>query len=244
MGCRVNCATLRHSQQVSQTKLRKLRKDTPVCATASLASPLFIGVTSVAVTRGVTGDDTASRSADEEIRDLIAYAHAFLSRAAKTISVADLQLIADEVEALIDSRLDDATWDDAPARGLFERLHRLIDRRASKSFAPRRTVMTSDPFYLTPEWQRLRAECIARDGGRCTVPACRTPTYRLTADHIVSRRNGGPDTLENLRTLCLTHDAQVREAPSGQRRNDGRAYQKGCDASGRPLDPAHPWAKR
>lgn len=101
-----------------------------------------------------------------------------------------------------------------------------------------------DPYYRTPEWKRLRTACLARDGYRCTVRGCQTPTYRLTADHIVARRAGGPDSLANLRTLCSHHDAQVRQAPSGQRRNSGRPTVRGCDASGLPLDPAHPWRRR
>jgi 5-methylcytosine-specific restriction protein A len=102
--------------------------------------------------------------------------------------------------------------------------------------------MPNDPHYRTSKWRALREACLRRDGYHCTVPGC-TRTDRLTADHIVSRRNGGKDTLSNLRTLCGFHDAKLKEHPSGQRRNDGQAYTPGCDASGKPLDPRHPWSR-
>jgi hypothetical protein len=41
--------------------------------------------------------------------------------------------------------------------------------------------------------------------------------------------------LENLRSLCETHDKQIKETPSGARRRDGRAVIKGCDADGWPF---------
>jgi 5-methylcytosine-specific restriction endonuclease McrA len=100
----------------------------------------------------------------------------------------------------------------------------------------------TDPYYLSPEWRALRLACLRRDGFRCYVTGCRNKA--VVADHIKSRRDGGPDTLANLRSVCLTHDAQTKERPSGGRRNDGKAYVTGCDAQGRPLDPLHPWHPR
>lgn len=94
--------------------------------------------------------------------------------------------------------------------------------------------MGVDPYYRSSEWIALRAACLKRDGYRCTVPGCGS-TYRLTADHIKPRRQGGADALYNLRTLCGRHDAQVKELPSGERRRDGKPILRGCDADGWPL---------
>lgn len=49
------------------------------------------------------------------------------------------------------------------------------------------------------------------------------------------------DTLENLRTLCLSHDAQVKEQRRGAsytRKRGGAFKVKGCDIDGWPLDPS------
>lgn len=54
-------------------------------------------------------------------------------------------------------------------------------------------------YYHTPEWRQLRTACLARDYNQCA--AC-TGTQRLTAHHIKPRPEGGPDTLDNLITLC------------------------------------------
>jgi 5-methylcytosine-specific restriction protein A len=83
--------------------------------------------------------------------------------------------------------------------------------------------------------------CLQRDGYRCTTPGC-GGTDELTADHIQSRRGGGPDILSNLRTLCGACDRQVKERPDGTRPNGGVPRAKGVTADGRPRDPAHPWA--
>lgn len=66
---------------------------------------------------------------------------------------------------------------------------------------PRRRKRSS--YYRTKAWRELRAAAIERDGGRCVecgaVPKAR---HRLQVDHVIPRNEGGPDTLENLRTLC------------------------------------------
>jgi 5-methylcytosine-specific restriction endonuclease McrA len=106
-----------------------------------------------------------------------------------------------------------------------------------------------DPFYGSPEWLALREQCFRRDGFRCVVLGCRTPTQELTCDHVQARPRGAmgltsQDTLSNLRTLCGPHDRSVKELANGQRRNGGRLAVRGCDADGRPLDPSHPWNRR
>jgi HNH endonuclease len=97
----------------------------------------------------------------------------------------------------------------------------------------------TDPYYRTSHWLRLRAAALGRDGHRCTAPGC---TARANVvDHIISRRNGGLDTLTNLRSLCAHHDSQIKENTDGKRKNNGKPYLRGCDATGKPLDPEHWW---
>lgn len=78
----------------------------------------------------------------------------------------------------------------------------------------------ADPFYHSTDWKTLRAECFKRDGYRCTVPGC--DKRAVYADHVLSRKAGGKDELGNLRSLCASHDARVKEDHTGQRRNGGR----------------------
>jgi 5-methylcytosine-specific restriction endonuclease McrA len=92
--------------------------------------------------------------------------------------------------------------------------------------------MPSDPYYRTKEWRQLRSHALARDGHLCTVPGCRDKATHV--DHITSRANGGRNELSNLRSLCAMHDGQVKELPSGQRRNKGKFKLIGCDVSGWP----------
>lgn len=90
----------------------------------------------------------------------------------------------------------------------------------------------SAPFYRSAEWRRLRAECLRRQPV-CVTPGCGKPA--TVADHIVPRSKGGADSLANLRGLCEQHH--------NQRRRGGEPRAIGCDASGWPLDPGHPWRK-
>lgn len=89
----------------------------------------------------------------------------------------------------------------------------------------------SDPFYRSPAWRRLRAEALARDNHRCVLPGCGRKAHAV--DHILQRSRGGADALPNLRSLCEQHH--------NQRRQGGEPRVLGCDASGWPLDPRHPW---
>ncbi|MGE0290372.1 MAG: hypothetical protein AB7I42_24995 [Bradyrhizobium sp.] len=74
-----------------------------------------------------------------------------------------------------------------------------------------------------------------------------TPTYRLTCDHIERRPNVDYptpfDAIGNTRTLCGSHDAQVKERASGRRMNDGALVERGVHVDGTPADPQHPWAR-
>jgi 5-methylcytosine-specific restriction endonuclease McrA len=72
----------------------------------------------------------------------------------------------------------------------------------------------ADPFYASPDWKALRHACLERDGWRCVM--CGQPA--IVADHILSRRSGGADTLANLRSLCRLHDNGFKEDVTGARR--------------------------
>jgi hypothetical protein len=98
--------------------------------------------------------------------------------------------------------------------------------------------VSGNPFYLSPFWRRLRRAALARDGYRCAVEGCPTPA--CIADHIVTRPRGvavpcPEDRLDNLRSLCGPHDAQIKEDQSGKRRRGGRAVVRGCDPHGWPF---------
>jgi 5-methylcytosine-specific restriction protein A len=73
-----------------------------------------------------------------------------------------------------------------------------------------------DPYYLTPAWRLLREQVFERDRHRCTEPGCSAPA--VVCDHILSRRQGGQDTVGNLRSLCRRHDGVHREQPDGRRK--------------------------
>lgn len=57
-----------------------------------------------------------------------------------------------------------------------------------------------DPKEPPPLRRKLRNAVLARDGHECR--RCGGKNH-LCADHIHPRRHGGPDTLENLQTLCI-----------------------------------------
>ena len=72
-------------------------------------------------------------------------------------------------------------------------------RLAKLSIAP--PLDRVDPFYLSAEWKETRARVLARDGHRCVIPGCDRRAF--ICDHIVSRKNGGSDGDDNLRSLCV-----------------------------------------
>jgi 5-methylcytosine-specific restriction endonuclease McrA len=102
-------------------------------------------------------------------------------------------------------------------------------------------VKRADPYYLTRDWRGLREQALRRDGSRCVVPGCNRRAVRV--DHVVARKDGGVDTLDNLRSLCAEHDNQAHREKGrrggGQREAYFQVY--GCDADGRPIDPSHWW---
>ena len=62
-------------------------------------------------------------------------------------------------------------------------------------------VDTGPPQRQTPK--RLRRAVLARDR-KCVIDSCQSG-YRLQTHHVIPRRNGGPDTADNLATLCWYH---------------------------------------
>jgi hypothetical protein len=107
----------------------------------------------------------------------------------------------------------------------------------------RRTLMPGNRYYRSKHWRKLRALRLALDEHRCSVPGCR---QRATVvDHIQPRPadltvSCDLDRIGNLRSLCGSHDSQVKEQ-HGKRKQGGKFRIVGCDASGRSLDPRHPW---
>lgn len=89
-----------------------------------------------------------------------------------------------------------------------------------------------DPYYLSKAWRDLRTRRLSIDHHKCVVRGCAEPA--TVVDHIRRRKDGGPDTIENLRSLCDLHDRQVKELPTGRRRNNGNFKVIGCDGEGWP----------
>jgi len=101
--------------------------------------------------------------------------------------------------------------------------------------------MPADPFYNSPYWKQIRSVILERDDYRCAVPGCLEPAS--VVDHIKARRDGGDENLKNLRSLCRTHDIQVRQNVSGFRNRQGQLPSV-CDTKGMPTNPAHPWFRK
>jgi len=55
-------------------------------------------------------------------------------------------------------------------------------------------------YYSSNEWRALRQMCRQRDYNQCVC--CAASSVRLMAHHIIPRKRGGPDSLDNLVTLC------------------------------------------
>jgi 5-methylcytosine-specific restriction endonuclease McrA len=99
----------------------------------------------------------------------------------------------------------------------------------------------ANPYYWSAHWRSLRQACLQRDRHTCVVAGCGS-RHGLIVDHIQTRPNvpypTAADVITNLRTLCATHDAQIKEH-RGARKQGGLFRIRGCDANGWPLDPAH-----
>lgn len=137
-----------------------------------------------------------------------------------------------------------ATAAASPARTPMRRERSRAMRRAPLCRTLREALASpaSAIYYRSAHWRQLRWACFERDGGLCVVPGCRRRAR--VADHIVTRPDvpcpTELDVLSNLRSLCASHDAQVKEL-GGKRKQGGEFAVRGCDESGWPLDPSHPW---
>lgn len=101
--------------------------------------------------------------------------------------------------------------------------------------------MARNRYYHSAHWRALRKAALQRDGHRCTVAGCgRIATH---VDHVRTRPNVDEptefDVIENVRSLCVMHDGQVKETAAGVRARGGEFKVIGCDANGWPLSPAH-----
>jgi len=95
--------------------------------------------------------------------------------------------------------------------------------------------------YNTATWARLRAAKLS------TSPLCEPCEWRgvkrpaKAVDHIVSIASGGPafPELEGLRSMCWPCHS-IKTNALDRAGGKGVAF-KGCDPSGLPLDPDHPF---
>ncbi|WP_213148839.1 HNH endonuclease [Pseudomonas aeruginosa] len=86
-------------------------------------------------------------------------------------------------------------------------------------------------------WKRLRAEVLA-DEPLCRMCAARGLVVAATdVDHIQDSRDDYSDdnSRANLQPLC--HECHSIKTARGM----GKSVTLGCDVSGLPVDPAHPW---
>ena len=78
---------------------------------------------------------------------------------------------------------------------------------------------------LPPDWAKIRARILKRDGGRCTwkLPSgARCPRGARDVDHVNQSRNDDHSDA-NLQSLCPTHHAQKtsKEGFAGRRKGRG-----------------------
>lgn len=69
-------------------------------------------------------------------------------------------------------------------------------------------LCTNQSPYYQPAWRRLSQQVTSRDGAcvRCGS------THRLSAHHVIPRRDGGPDEPDNLVSLCVSCHARLEAA--------------------------------
>ncbi|MCR5874378.1 hypothetical protein LRS10_09505 [Phenylobacterium sp. J426] len=97
-------------------------------------------------------------------------------------------------------------------------------------------AQTYRAWYKTARWRVRRAAQLTNE------PLCRMclkagrVTAATVADHVIPHK--GDERLfwtGELQSLCKPHHDGAKQA------EERRGYIIGCDASGRPLDPRHPW---
>jgi len=107
------------------------------------------------------------------------------------------------------------------------------DRRSPEAAAYRK-------LYRTARWQHLRLDQLRREP-LCEM--CRDQGRTVAAEVVNHRRPHRGDLGLffdpcNIQSLCAPcHDGPVQST-------ERTGIVKGCDAAGRPSDPAHPWNRR
>lgn len=88
-----------------------------------------------------------------------------------------------------------------------------------------------DPFYRSKGWRVARAQRLRLDRHTCTAPGCTSKA--VVVDHHNPAR---PRSLEmaDLRSLCRSHDNQIKEGRAGERKRGGKLMPIGCDVDGWP----------
>jgi 5-methylcytosine-specific restriction endonuclease McrA len=91
-----------------------------------------------------------------------------------------------------------------PPPSFFERRE---ERSSSNSYHSTNEGRRAEEPPYGPEWEATRKLVINRDNYTCTNAHCRKvyrpPNHgKLDVHHIIRREKGGPDTPNNLRTLC------------------------------------------
>lgn len=98
--------------------------------------------------------------------------------------------------------------------------------------------------YGTAAWQRLRALKLATDPLCEDCLAIERLEPATCVDHKLAISEGGEafPPIDQLSSKCWPCHSRktARGSEHGAARSD--KPMKGCDASGNPLDPAHPWA--
>lgn len=103
--------------------------------------------------------------------------------------------------------------------------------------------MPGGQFYQQSAWRRFRATILR------ARPVCETPGCGITAthvDHKLARRRGGadfdPDNVQSLCASCHSTKTTLLDGGFGRPARPGaRIRLSGCDATGMPRDPTHPW---
>lgn len=102
-----------------------------------------------------------------------------------------------------------------------------------------------DRIYSSARWRRLRKQKLAAS------PLCEAHqemgevVVATVVDHRIPIRHGGKPfpSLSGLRSLCWPcHSAKTARGPEAGAVKTTKP-RRGCDASGAPLDPNHPWAE-
>jgi hypothetical protein len=95
-------------------------------------------------------------------------------------------------------------------------------------------------------WDILRRQCFERDYYRCqecgkvTIPNSPDPGRRPHCDHTIAKVDGGPDTLDNVRTLCGScHNSHTVKSRT-QHASNAYPYHCGGDRGSNSLSPFSP----